>query len=911
MKLKLYTWLDVEDFILRRKLADEWPRGVAKILVYSDAIVIIVQDASHKLEILDAFSKWFGSWFNREKLELSLEAARGKARSLPVNIEIDAREKVTEAPPLRPAFSRVILYPDPQSEPPFGPTKELQLPAPWEQGAPPLIAFYSFKGGVGRTLHLTALAKVLSERQPKPLRLLILDADLEAPGLTWWAKRQREAPEVSFLDFLALTHYDQSDRAVDAIDLVAERLREIPLTFRTRHGNVQHFFLPAFRNEEQLLRMPIRPEDLSRTPGKTWCVSDYLVALGKALEADAVLVDLRAGLSELAGPVLFDPRVKRVVLTTISHQSEEGARLILKQIRKLTPIPQANLELNSTYYDPVVILSMVPEELKDLPKLSDLRESVYALFPDASNDVITTTRLSVEESYFAQELLSLDSLDTALEKLSGTSVERLITRLADDWIPSPLPVPKESILKSERLPTQDLKKLADTCRKFEFAESGESKSFLRTPALRHLGQRFQNALPVAVIIGAKGAGKTFLYLQLARLKNWQNFQNALNLSNGNLSAHIWPLLSSANLQDKASQTLDNCREQTQKALKIKTGLTQSEIKDRIQQALKIKEWVESDWRRFWFHLMAEALSFSTDSQDHLSKIQENLERSGEQIIFILDGLEDLFQEINADDKQQLALRALLLDVPQSIKELRNSRISIVTFIRRDLVKAAVRQNLGQLEALYQPFELRWNKEEALRLAAWICREANLTNYLNLQDIEEAKQEEIEQALYSIWGKRLGKDDSNETYAANWVVSALSDFNGQLQARDVVRLLRYAAERAPKEKPYPGRLIPPAAVRSAIAPCSRDKIEEIKQEIPRLNGIFEKFLQKSDRSIPFQANEFNLTADEIKFLESVGIILEDEKKYYIPEIFRNGLGFSVSYRARPKVVALLKKALARK
>ncbi|MCI0616476.1 ParA family protein, partial [bacterium] len=154
--------------------------------------------------------------------------------------------------------------------------------------------------------------------------------------------KQREAPEVSFLDFLALTHYDQSDRAVEAIDLVAERLQEIPLTFRTRHGNVQHFFLPAFRTEEQLLRMPIRPEDLSRTPGKTWCVSDYLVALGKALEVDAVLVDLRAGLSELAGPVLFDPRVMRVVLTTISHQSEEGARLTLKQIRKLTPIPQAN-----------------------------------------------------------------------------------------------------------------------------------------------------------------------------------------------------------------------------------------------------------------------------------------------------------------------------------------------------------------------------------------------------------------------------------------------------------------------------------------------------------------------------------------------------------------------------------------
>lgn len=912
MKTKLYSWFDVEQIILQRRLSGKWPKSVARISVYSDVIEVIAQEASQRSDIIEAFSDWFGSWFDQGKLEISLEAVRNKSRSLPVCIEIDQREKTAEIPPVQPTFSRIILYPEPQTEPPFTEINSPHFPNPWEKGTPPLIAFYSFKGGVGRTLHLTALAKVLSERQPKPMRLLIVDADLEAPGLTWWARKQGESPEVSLLDFLALTHYDLSQCSADALELVAERLREIPLSFNTRRGNVQHFFLPAFRDEEQLLRMPIRPEDLGRTPGKAWAVSDYLVKLGKILEVDAVLTDLRAGLSELASPILFDPRVIRVLLTTLSNQSEEGTRLILKQIRKFTPIVQPERETTENYFDPEVIFSMVPEELRELPRLNDLRESFYALFPDMSRDAITPPRLTIEESYFAQELLSLDSLESALERLSGTSVERLMAHLADDLVPSPSPVLKGVVAKSETQLKQDLKKLADTCRKFEFAESGEGKNFLRTPSLRNLGQRFQTALPVALVIGSKGAGKTFLYLQLARLKNWQAFQKALNLSNGSISAYVWPLLSSANLQNEASRILEACRQESQKALKVRPPLTQTAIKDRIQNALKNKKWQESDWRRFWLRLMAESLPIPVDDKEPLVKIHEHLVRSNQRIVFIMDGLEDLFQEIDIDDRQKLALRALLVDVPQGIRELRSSRVGVVIFIRRDLVKAAVKQNFGQLEALYQPFELRWDQEEALRLAAWVCTEASLTDHLNLnQDIEMIKREELEQALYPLWGKKLGKEESNEAYSANWVVSALSDFHGQLQARDMVRLLRYAADRAESEKPYPGRLLSPAAVRSAIAPCSKDKINEITQEFHRVKAIFEKFAKKSERDIPFQAKEFNLTQQEIKFLEAVGIILEEEKKYYIPEIFRHGLGFDVSYRARPKVIALLKKALARK
>jgi hypothetical protein len=94
-------------------------------------------------------------------------------------------------------------------------------------------------------------------------------------------------------------------------------------------------------------------------------------------------------------------------------------------------------------------------------------------------------------------------------------------------------------------------------------------------------------------------------------------------------------------------------------------------------------------------------------------------------------------------------------------------------------------------------------------------------------------------LEKLWGLKLGKPGSKEAYTLKWIIAALSDFNGQIQARDIVRLIRFACENALELKEYPGRLLPPAAVKNALNPCSEKKIEEIKQEITILEAIFAK------------------------------------------------------------------------
>jgi hypothetical protein len=344
-------------------------------------------------------------------------------------------------------------------------------------------------------------------------------------------------------------------------------------------------------------------------------------------------------------------------------------------------------------------------------------------------------------------------------------------------------------------------------------------------------------------------------------------------------------------------------------------LTRREIETQIDEQREISKENLSGWREFWLQLIARSLSCGS-APDPLAAMQERLAKHDTRIVFQIDGLEDHFQNIGKDAVEQAAIRALCQGVMEALQEWPGNRIGLLIFIRKDLVKSAILQNFGQFEARYRSLELRWDREEALRLAAWLVHSAaGLSKYVRFEnskiEIENVSREAIEKTLEGLWGLKLGKPNSREAYTANWVISALSDFKGQLQARDLVRLIRYAADNAlaPGTPRYSDRLLPPTAIKNALDPCSKEKIEEIQQEITLLKEIFEK-LRKTrleDRQIPFDREELGLSTNDIENMNKLGIVTEYEGKYYMPEIIRRGLGFSLISRGRLKVLTLLKQA----
>jgi|HubBroStandDraft_6_1064221.scaffolds.fasta_scaffold19134_5 tetratricopeptide (TPR) repeat protein len=67
---------------------------------------------------------------------------------------------------------------------------------------PMFVTFYSYKGGVGRTLALANIATLLARDKSEPCRVLVWDFDLPAPGLQDVVKCKWTDEKVGFVDYL-------------------------------------------------------------------------------------------------------------------------------------------------------------------------------------------------------------------------------------------------------------------------------------------------------------------------------------------------------------------------------------------------------------------------------------------------------------------------------------------------------------------------------------------------------------------------------------------------------------------------------------------------------------------------------------------------------------------------------------
>ncbi|MFN9468418.1 MAG: ParA family protein, partial [Pseudanabaena sp.] len=100
----------------------------------------------------------------------------------------------------------------------------------------------------------------------------------------------------------------------------------------------------------------------------------------------------------------------------------------------------------------------------------------------------------------------------------------------------------------------------------------------------------------------------------------------------------------------------------------------------------------------------------------------------------------------------------------------------------------------------------------------------------------------------------------------------------------------------------------------LDPCSEKKVSEAKEEYPEFKNWVEKVdsYPQDQKRIPFQSQDLGLEPATIRMLVAMGVIYEDRAiddnaRYYMPEIFRAGLKFTLATGARPRVLVLKRKA----
>lgn len=871
---RFYTWVDVESKF-RMLLEDKrWPKWLQSVSSYSSGVDLSVRDAN-SVDIAAWLVDIFGPRISKAGESISISMDGYGDKSIQVFIEKVDSDQSRQLKLLFESAMRLSRI------------RGSNSPAAASDDVP-LYAFHSFKGGVGRTTAAMSLALEIAGGKEKNRRVLLIDADMEAPGISFLLEQRVPDLPISFADFLALANDDLESSGDVAVKTVADAVRALDFD-----GVI---VLPAFRGSDAYESIGIRPEHLIRNSRDPFVISYLIRALGRALKVDAIVVDLRAGISEISSGLILDPTVVRVLVTTLGGQSLRGTRSVLGKIARSDDLireayPNGEVSIN----DINIIFSQVREEQKESVLANEINELVSSV---VSREEVFDPRISVVD--YVGDLSSMSrSWDSCLVQIARSRIGEPLRAIADSLFAkdqSDTGVPDGDIDKRR-------KSLSVYASRLEYAESGEGDSFLVTAPLRHLASDYSAELPIVATIGQKGAGKSYTYLQLVRQNNWENFVGKIIERPDSIEAPIFPLIEPFNLSGPAQRLTNSARTRLCDRIGTKPG-SQSDLRDRIRAGLA-EQLHEGQWRQLWLMVMAEAMGLT--SADPTAAILDALKgTSSEKVVFAIDGLEDLFQNIHSDEMEQRALRSLLLEVVSWLSQVPGRPVGLVVFVRRDMVLAAVKQNPGQFFHRFLPYELRWDREEALRLVGWV---ADQSGAVSIAVAEDRSETALAEDLVPLWGLKLGAPESREAHAAEWVLAALSDFKGQVQARDVVRFVKVAAEESMEDMYWTDRVLSPPGLRKAPVNCGREKVSEIEQETPRLKAVFSKLrsLPNEQRRIPFQATEVGLGLEEIELLERSGIVLREPDGYYMPEMFRQGLDFALPKGARPRVLALARRA----
>ena len=214
-----------------------------------------------------------------------------------------------------------------------------------EDGQPgKIVAFYSFKGGTGRSMALANIACLLAARATRPV--LMIDWDLEAPGLHRYFSRelfksfkgsedaQRSYPGLIDLFVELRGGLDGfSPREPAGAAVAAALLQQV---------TISDFVVPTDRLNLHLLKAGAF--DLvyaSKVSGFDWQdfyarASDMLRMLSERLAEDYewVLIDSRTGLTDTSGICTMLMPETLVVVFTPNRQSVEGVVDLVRQAAK-------------------------------------------------------------------------------------------------------------------------------------------------------------------------------------------------------------------------------------------------------------------------------------------------------------------------------------------------------------------------------------------------------------------------------------------------------------------------------------------------------------------------------------------------------------------------------------------------
>ncbi len=752
------------------------------------------------------------------------------------------------------------------------------------------VVFYSYKGGVGRT---TALIQTAFQLIRSGQRVVVVDMDVEAPGLHALLPPQQARSKEGLIDYL----WERQTCFLNEVYQPQVELggdRGVVYSVTDSHSKRPLFVVPAGNIDRRYVQRLslLTTTHLFDKAGDPWL--QFEQELWDQFQPDIMLIDARTGLNEWGGFTLLGLADDIFIVLYPSEQNAEGVRFVKNTLNELS---HADVKLVLSPIPEGIIGANLVENIKHSLELTNDQQKELIQIPYHPN-IAGVTQFPVETAlpYYAPIANYL------LEKSSVLEADALIS--ASNRL---------SLVKSLSFPERD----ADSILNNDF-----DRVFQKTTD-------FERCLDDAVwvIRGRKGTGKSTLYTLFT-----QHRENAEKYARGRLenitilSGH-GPSNQFRPTTDFFAQIHERLDEHQKDWLSLWRAYAVVQIYRSVPQFIEILKqpkfkallsrlkynfaeqyniWEEKHTHKLIEFVTNEALNFCC--RDALSYYDQSLGKVAQKIWLFYD---DLDQDIQENSPwQQAALGGLM----RLIYDLNNQglyHIRFKVFLREDIWSNLIftnKSHFGEARTLL----LQWGKIDFLRLAYRLAiggsidfkRLSNRLLPLAENEIDEASEENLRQALGPLWGLRVEK--GKNAYVFQWVFSRLTDASNNTYPRSLTILLNKARDvelTAQIKNAASDRLLGWTSLTQGLEAASQERCDAIKNEYPEFLGFFERMNELSslfkveDLKLLWGdtvANQSDLSFENfLKRLEQIGLIAERKNKkrydYAVVDLYVYGFG----------------------
>jgi MinD-like ATPase involved in chromosome partitioning or flagellar assembly len=708
---------------------------------------------------------------------------------------------------------------------------------------PATVAFYGFRGGAGRTVALAHVGLMLAQRG---LRIAVVDFDLEAPGLHTALGAEPPSDGRGLVALLRKTLTAPLSEGVD----VAEHLQVVT----PKEGAGKVLLLPAGRvSRTYLAQIEELGVGLWHEPSLS-PLERILDGLRKE-NPDVVFVDCRTGFSGMSASVLFHLSDLAVVFLPLTEQVWDGVDVLLQAV--------ASARTQRADYPALLFVpSMVPpgevgreKTERYLAKLSEK----YFKWLHVSPMKEEGDEADIEEEPWLREGIVWDariSADGSIRQpfLPGgpwgifqSLCDNIVMSLDLETQQRPVePVRARVILDEIQIRGAD--GFAE-----ELSEEQMQRIIVPSQSVRAAVDRAS-----ALVVGAKGSGKTLLWRFL--VKPLPDELLPLPMDTTCIVGHApnqeldpQRLTLSPDAFKELEQTASMCDADTHKAFWLlyclfRLSRSQQEIAEWVK--LNVASSVRTQWKTLLASLgtpdfapLLTSERISTLTEDTMAALDRWLATKPQQYMLAFDGLDTGFQTGTPKqwyERRQRFVTALLQVVAEWRSRLR--RVQFKVFLREDIYLSIELQNRSHLDAAKH--ELRFGPTDLWQLALKIAA----TSHTYKANIAFAKtgsdglyvgdEADLKALLFPLWGRTVEK--GKKAYTANYILKRTSDAQGRLFPRTFIQMLDAAIkhEKQLEQRTDADRVLRFRSLREGVINASARRVQDLLTEYVELKPYLE-------------------------------------------------------------------------